>query len=110
MNLLVWLITPPLAVLMIGFAVANRGLVAVSFDPLPVMLSLPLFLVVFLGAFLGLLAGGLVVWIRDRRLRQQLRRQRRELRRLEDELARAKGGRGNGSGGRGGPPALQSAA
>ena len=56
MKLLGWLILPPLAVLMIAFAIANRQLVTIDFNPLPFTLDLPVFILVYLGVLIGLVA------------------------------------------------------
>lgn len=73
------LILLPLAVLIVLFAVANRHLVKLSFDPFPgndiqgPELQAPLFLLLFLAGMLGILAGGMVVWFRQGRYRKQAR-------------------------------------
>lgn len=48
-----------LLILLIVFAVANRQTVAVSLEPLPFLIDLPLYLLVFLVFFTGLLLGAL---------------------------------------------------
>ena len=59
------LIVLPLAILIVLFAVANRHLVMVSFDPFPgndiqgPQLTAPLFLLLFLAGSVGVLAGGM---------------------------------------------------
>jgi uncharacterized integral membrane protein len=68
--LLVWLLLPVLVVLFIAFAIANRATVAVSLDPLPFVLQLPLYLLVFAAVFLGLLVGGLIAWSKAWRWRR----------------------------------------
>ncbi|MBM3491523.1 MAG: LapA family protein [Alphaproteobacteria bacterium] len=59
---LIWLLLPPLAVLFIAFAIANRAAVAVSLDPLPFVVQVPLYLLVFVAILLGLVVGGLIGW------------------------------------------------
>ncbi len=69
----------PLAILIVLFAVANRHLVMVSFDPFPgndvqgPQLTAPLFLLLFLAGAVGVLAGGVAVWLRQGRFRKQAR-------------------------------------
>jgi len=77
----------PLAVIIIAFAVANRQVVTVSFDPFSANapaaeVTLPLFALVILLLIIGVLIGGLAVWLRQGRWRQAARRLERELQRL----------------------------
>lgn len=90
MKLLGWLILPPLAVLMIAFAIANRQLVTIDFNPLPFTLDLPVFILVYLGVLIGLVAGGVIEWAREYPIRSLARRQRKELLRQEAEVSRLK--------------------
>ena len=64
LNILVWV---PLGIIFIVFAVANRHLVTVSFDPFnssdqSLGFSLPLFVVIIVFAMLGVVAGGSATW------------------------------------------------
>lgn len=59
MRFLRVLIGAVLLILLIVFAVANRQTVAVSLEPLPFLIDLPLYLLVFLVFFSGLLLGAL---------------------------------------------------
>lgn len=70
-----------LLILLIVFAVANRQDIGVSLDPLPFVIELPLYLLVFVvffaGLGLGALAGRLNAWsAARRRARQEQIRQR----------------------------------
>ncbi|HEY0910049.1 MAG TPA: DUF1049 domain-containing protein, partial [Bradyrhizobium sp.] len=61
-----------LGAIFVVFAVANRHLVTVSFDPFnstdpSVAVRLPLFIVMIAVAMLGVLAGGMMTWFRQRR-------------------------------------------
>ena len=73
------LVVLPVAVVIVLFAVANRHLVMVSFDPFPgndiqgPQLTAPLFLLLFIAGALGVLAGGMTVWFRQGRFRKQAR-------------------------------------
>ena len=80
-----WLVRLLLLVLFVGFAVANRHAVTVSFDPLPLAWPVPLFLVVFAAMFIGFLAGGGVAWLRGSRWRQRARQAESEQRKSEQE-------------------------
>ncbi|KIZ34494.1 MULTISPECIES: lipopolysaccharide assembly protein LapA domain-containing protein [Rhodopseudomonas] len=73
------LVLVPLGLILIVFAVANRHLVTVAFDPLnlgdtPGSVTLPLFALVIGVAILGVLAGGIATWIRQRHWRRDARR------------------------------------
>ena len=74
------------AFLLIVFAVANRHLVTVSFDPIspadPILsVSIPLWIVVFIAIFLGLIAGWTAAWVNQGRWRRAARQARAQLRR-----------------------------
>jgi len=86
---LVWI---PLAILFVIFAVANRHLVTVSFDPFnsltpTVAVTLPLFVVLILVAILGVVAGGLATWLRQGQWRRAARRHAAEARDAKSQLA-----------------------
>ena len=73
------LIVIPLGLIFIVFAVANRHLVRVSFDPFnsidpSVAVSLPLFVVIIAVAIAGVAAGGSATWFRQRHWRRAARR------------------------------------
>ena len=82
----------PLAVIFIVFAVANRRLVTVSFDPFntvnPVVgVTLPLFVVLIVVAILGVVAGSVASWFRHRHWRREARRLEAEAHAAQAELA-----------------------
>lgn len=52
-----------LLLILIVFAVANKGAVTVSVEPLPFVIELPLYLLVFAAILLGLLVGALAGWL-----------------------------------------------
>ena len=69
------LILVPLGLIFIAFAVANRHLVTVSFDPFnshdpSLGFTLPLFVVIIAVAMLGVVAGGAATWFRQRHWRR----------------------------------------
>jgi uncharacterized integral membrane protein len=73
------LVLIPLGLIFIVFAVANRHLVTVSFDPFnstnpSVAVTLPLFVVIIAVAILGVVAGGCASWFRQRHWRRAARR------------------------------------
>ena len=94
-TVLVWV---PIAVIFIVFAVANRHLVTVSFDPFnpsdpSVAFTLPLFIVIILVAILGVIAGGVATWFRQRSWRRAARMYEADAREARLQLADLRGTR-----------------
>ena len=86
------LVVIPLGVIFIVFAVANRHLVTVSFDPFnsanpSVAVSLPLFVVIIVVAILGVAAGGMATWFRQRHWRRAARQHEADARKARAETA-----------------------
>jgi uncharacterized integral membrane protein len=74
------------------FAIANRHLVTVSFDPFnsttpTVAITLPLFLVLIIVAILGVIAGGMATWFRQHHWRRAARQHEADARQARTELA-----------------------
>jgi uncharacterized integral membrane protein len=95
-SLLKWLFLTPVALFLLGLAVANRENVRVVLDPLPgngplFETNAPLFIVAFAAAILGIVAGSLVTWWSQGRHRQAARQARAETERLRQEAARLRG-------------------
>lgn len=98
-KILVAVILVPLAVVIVGLAVANRGIVRVSFDPFNSVnpafaVEAPLFVLVLLLVGVGVLVGGVAAWLRQgkwrrtaRRLDGELRAARAEADALRSEIA-----------------------
>jgi uncharacterized integral membrane protein len=68
-----------LALALIAFAVANRQVVTVSLDPFDqadpaLMLTLPLYLVIFALLIVGVVLGGCAAWLRQSKWRGRARR------------------------------------
>jgi uncharacterized integral membrane protein len=85
------LIVVPLAAIFIGFAVANRQTVTVSFDPFSsaspaYAATLPLFVVIFVVLIVGVLIGGIAAWIRQSKWRRTARKLDADVRALHGEL------------------------
>ena len=87
MRLFHWLVTAPLAVVLIIFAVNNRDSVTLSFWPLPVTLQAPLYLVALLALLVGFLIGELIALTNGRRWRRQARHSAKRVSELERALA-----------------------
>ena len=84
-----WLLLLPRIVLFVAFAIANRQIVTLSLDPAPISIRAPLYSFVLAGIVVGLLAGGLIAWLRAGRWRSQLRDEQRTVRRLKSKLRQA---------------------
>ena len=84
------------AICLVVIGIANRGLVELRAlpDGLAAMvgvsptISMPLFVVIFIGVALGLLIGFVWEWLREHRHRVTARTEARERRRLEHEVGR----------------------
>ena len=85
MKRLAWLLTLPLAVMVVVFAVHNRGPVVI--DPWPVAppFALPLYLIALGAIVFGFIAGALVQWVATGKRRQLARQKNRRLNELERE-------------------------
>jgi uncharacterized integral membrane protein len=82
----------PLGLIFVVFAVANRHLVTVSFDPFnstdsSVSVRLPLFVVIIAVAMLGVVAGGTATWFRQHHWRRAARQHEAEARAARAQLA-----------------------
>jgi uncharacterized integral membrane protein len=82
----------PLGLIFIVFAVANRHLVTVSYDPLdpgdPMgTVQLPLFVLIIGVAILGVVAGGIATWFRQGKWRRAARRHQAEAIEAKTQLA-----------------------
>jgi uncharacterized integral membrane protein len=81
----------PLALVIIGLAVANRTTVTVSFDPFSatapaLTLGVPLYALAFILLIAGVVIGGAAAWTRQHRWRRAARRFESENRALRSEL------------------------
>jgi hypothetical protein len=90
-----WIVLVPLALIGIGFAVANRQWIGISFDPFNrahplVMVNMPLWALFFCGVFVGILAGWLVAWAGNRKYRKATRAAKMELVRTQQQFERDK--------------------
>ncbi len=88
MRFLTWIITIPVALVLISFAVTNRGFVTVGLWPLPFEVDLPLYLLVLGVLIVGFLAGGFLSWLGGGRHRSLARRRAERIDRLTAEVRR----------------------
>ncbi len=90
-RLVSWFILVPLSLLLVVFALANRQVVTVNFDPfsLPSPLlgsaQVPLFIIIYGALIFGIVLGGIAAWFAQRGQRRQKRLWRRQARTLEKE-------------------------
>lgn len=87
MRYLYWGLTTLFAIVIACFAVSNRDVVDLEFWPLPLALSLPLYLVVLVVLGAGLLVGWFVGWAGSLGARRARRRLARRIAELERDLA-----------------------
>lgn len=74
----------PLCVLAVALAVANRRPVTLALDPFSpdapaLSVTVPMFVVIFGALITGVIAGGVVTWLRQGRFRREAREARRAL-------------------------------
>jgi putative membrane protein len=79
-----WIITVPLMIVVVVFALSNRAVAELDLWPLPFQITAPIFALVLLSVFVGFLLGAAIMWLSGRRRR----REQRELRRHADSLSR----------------------
>jgi len=90
-KLVFWLILVPLAIVILMFAVANREIVTVSFDPFSVTapaasVSVPLFVLIFVLVILGVIIGGVAAWLRQSGYRRAARQRDADVTALRREI------------------------
>jgi uncharacterized integral membrane protein len=81
----------PLAIVIVMFAVANREIITVSFDPFDsahpaLALKMPLFVLIFVLVAVGVLVGGIAAWLKQQKWRTRARRAEAETRDLRARL------------------------
>ena len=86
MRFLTWIITLPIALVAVLFAISNRDLVTLSLWPLPFTLDAPVYLATLVALLVGFMAGGFVTWNAQRRHRRRARRSADRVFYLEREL------------------------
>ncbi len=77
------------AALTVLLAIANRGRIVVSLDPLPFEIEGPLYAILLIAAIMGVIAGGTAGWAASLKWRRISRRQSREIASLEQRLKSA---------------------
>ncbi len=97
MRLLYWLITAPLLIFAISFAVSNRDNVSLSLWPLPFEITVPVAVVGLVGMLVGAIIGMIIAWAGGGKSRSRARAaehtanvKAREVANLNEELRRTK--------------------
>ena len=81
----------PLGIVIVMFAVANRQIIAISFDPFDsaqpaLAVRMPLFIAIFVLVGLGVLIGGIAAWLKQHKWRIRARQAESEARDLRARL------------------------
>lgn len=81
----------PLAIVLITFAVTNREIITISFDPFDsthpaFAFKLPLFILIFVLIGIGMIVGGMIAWLKQHKWRARARRAEAEARALRGEI------------------------
>jgi len=84
------------ALVLISFAVANRQVVTVSLDPFDqanpaLVLSQPMYLLIFILLIGGVVLGGCAAWLRQAKWRARARRAEAQVSRLRAQLSQQSG-------------------
>ncbi len=83
-----WILTLPLIVVAVIFAIANREPITLDLWPLEASPRLPLFVILLACVAFGLTVGGLATWLSAAPTRRRARQARRRVAELEREAAR----------------------
>jgi len=83
-----WIVTVPLMVVLVVFAVVNRQSVTLDLWPLDMSLRLPLFILILGSLFVGLLVGGTAAWLSAGATRRRARLAEHRAAEREREIAR----------------------
>lgn len=86
MRYLTWIVTLPLTLIVVSFAVSNRQPTALELWPLPGAVEVPVFVVALVPLAVGIVLGGLVDWLVQGRHRRHERQLKRRVGTLESEV------------------------
>ncbi len=89
-RILSWIVTAPIAVLVLLFAVSNLDSVTLRLKPFPFDMTLPIWALTLIVLFVGFILGAIVTWIGDRKRRREGRLMARRVIELEQSLAVAR--------------------
>lgn len=91
-QIIAWVIGLPVALALIGFALANRSIATISFDPIStsdpwLAFSAPVWMILFAGILIGMMVGGFVSWLSQGKWRKAARNAQSD---LQTELSKKK--------------------
>jgi putative membrane protein len=89
-RILSWIVTAPIVVVVILFAVSNLDQVTLRLRPFPFEMTMPIWAFTLVELFVGFILGAIVTWIGDRRRRRDARTAVRRAGELEQALGLAK--------------------
>ncbi len=89
-RIMTWIVTTPIVVIVILFAVSNSYDITLRLLPFPFDLTMPILVLTLIELFVGFLLGAIVTWIGDRRRRREARLLARRVSELEQSLATAR--------------------
>ncbi len=98
MRYLSFVITVPVTIVVVTFAINNRGSVVLDPWPLDGAITLPAFVVTLVPFLVGFIVGGLALWTSAVPQRRRARQERQRLRAFEAERARTAGAAENNAG------------
>jgi len=89
-KLLSWLIFIPFAIVVVVFAVSNRGPIPINFWPLPFSEQVPLYLITLGTLAVGAFVGGLLTWLSAAKWHMIAASRGSDIRYAENEIDRLK--------------------
>jgi uncharacterized integral membrane protein len=90
MSRFAWIVTVPITVLIVLFAVSNRQGVTIDLFPFAVTLQAPLFVVVLVSLVLGVVCGAAIEAVRGHKTRKALKDANRKAEALSEHVAALK--------------------
>ena len=89
-RILSLIVTAPITVLVVLFAVSNLDPVTLRLRPFPFDMTIPIWALTLIVLFVGFILGAIVTWIGDRKRRREGRLMARRVGELEQALAVAR--------------------
>ncbi|HTJ62420.1 MAG TPA: LapA family protein [Alphaproteobacteria bacterium] len=86
-RILSLVITVPITVLVVLFAVSNLDAVTLRLRPFPFDMTMPIWALTLMVLFVGFILGAIVTWIGDRKRRREAKLLSRKVGELEQALA-----------------------
>ena len=72
-RILSWIVTAPIVILVVLFAVSNIDQVTLRLLPFPFEMTMPIWALTLIELFVGFILGAIVTWIGDRKRRRDAR-------------------------------------